>query len=251
MPAPLLMAALPAIGSIVSAGIGAFGQHRANTENRDMAREQMAFQERMAHSAQDFSERMANTSVQRSVADYRAAGLNPALAYERSASSPQGVTAGGAAGRAENVMRDAPNVIANAQAAKLMQQTINNARLEGEAKKHIVHREEAAAELTAAQRHAQTQENEFRVISNPHTIRQQELANILEALNIPGRRNQAEIDELLGKLSPATRMTGTVLKDVLGIVGAARGLRGTQSITEQIQRRSKGLTHTTTRTSKP
>lgn len=115
---------MAAAGSIISAGIGAFGQHSANTTNRDMAREQMAFQERMSNNAQSFSERMANTSVQRSVADYRAAGLNPALAYERSAASPQGVTAGGASSRNENVARDLPNVVANALSVKRMQKEL-------------------------------------------------------------------------------------------------------------------------------
>lgn len=109
------------IGSIAGAGLGALGQHSANATNRAMAREQMDFQSKQAQYAMNFSERMANTAVQRSVEDYRRAGLNPALAYERSAASPVGVMAGGAMSRNENTMAGAPNVAANALAIKEMQ----------------------------------------------------------------------------------------------------------------------------------
>lgn len=71
--------ALGAFGNIAGGYISSRGQDRANEQNLGIAREQMAFQERMS-----------STAYQRAFADMKAAGLNPILAAKAPASTPSG-----------------------------------------------------------------------------------------------------------------------------------------------------------------
>lgn len=194
-------AILAALAPVAAAGIGAWaskkGQQDANTENRDMAREQMAFQERMAHSAQDFSERMANTAVQRSVADYKAAGLNPALAYERSAASPSGVTAGGAASRSENVMRDMPNIAASAMNIKQMKETIALTQAQKVATEVATQKTRVEGRTSEITRDMAEIAKRVAAAEEPHTIRLKQLERIVSELDVPQAKRTAELFELL------------------------------------------------------
>ena len=76
------MSLLGAIGSVAAGYLGYKGQKDANQKNLQIAREQMAFQERMS-----------NTAYQRAALDMEKAGLNRILALGSPASTPGGQTA--------------------------------------------------------------------------------------------------------------------------------------------------------------
>ena len=98
-----------ALGSALIGGAAqGLGQHQANRQNLKIAREQMAFQERMS-----------STAYQRAVADMRAAGINPMLATSAGGAS----TPGGASAAMQNVLGGASS--SAMQAARLRTELSN------------------------------------------------------------------------------------------------------------------------------
>lgn len=203
----------PAIlGALAAAGLGFFGAERTNRANKRMAEEQMKFQERMS-----------NTAATRSVADYTAAGLNPALAYDRTASSPGGASA---------TMGDAVAAgISTAQQYKALQQQLAIAkqqsdadlilkREQAQAAKAANMRDTASSQLTHLQAIEQHRSTAFLHSQQPFQQRLQASEALLKELAIPAARNTAAFEEMMGKLRPgmtSARTAAEVLKIITGI----------------------------------
>lgn len=202
----LLPVVAEAAGDIFSYKRGQKGAQRQNEENVRQAREQMAFQREMAHSAQDFSERMSNSAYQRKVADLEAAGLNPALAYEGGASAPQGVTAGGASARIENTVASGMAAQQLRQAMKIAADDIHNRTKQTN----------AAVKLNEAETRNVQQKTDFERINQPHTTRALELQNIMTELGVTGAENDSELEKKIKNLGIGA--TKTLIQGIRAIM---------------------------------
>lgn len=212
------------VGALATGAVSMGGSVRANSEAR---------KEGLRN--RNFAERMSSTAVQRAVEDYRAAGLNPALAYDRAASSPTGSVVG---------QGDPVNAgVSSAMSARQAFQQLRQDREAHQAQLQLTNTQRAKASIEGRLAEFAQEETQARTASikqqmlqaaelQPHEVRRRGLENLFQAYINTGAKNEARLNEAMGVSRP-------VLKDVMSVIGQVGPLGRVMRASSKVKKASR------------
>lgn len=197
------------------------GQASANDANLQQAREQMLFQERMS-----------NSQAIRAVRDYQQAGLNPALAYDKTASSPSGASAtfGNVAGGVPDAINSGMKM---REQMKLLDQQEKNLEVqnsyvqqqgrESQSRVGIQDRQARALEIDNQKRELLLQQMKK---MQPYELRKMIADTIATELGLTAARNDEAVERAMGPLGKGVERFGPLVTNTArSVVEMRKGMR--------------------------
>ena len=187
-----------------------------NRYNARQARQQMRFQSDQAGVQRDFQERMSGSSYQRAIADMKAAGINPLMAFQQGgASTPMGSSPSGASASASQIAAQtgAPAQPVPSKYERSIQSAMDAFRMKFEVDNMRKQNQKTSADIDLTQKLAAVAAAEKQ--NKVNSAEQIRINNELLKNKMPGSQFMSEIDKKkLKALITAIDLSETAAKKV-------------------------------------